>query len=184
MSKIALLSAAAFAVLCGCTHTNSDGAEVSTNPLTNTTTFKDSKGNTATMTQNGSDMTIKANDGTMTVSNGQTTIVDKNGNKSQIGGSVSESDLGVPFYPGSVEAPGGMSSNTDKGSVVQSIRTTSDDATKVMDFYTQKIGKPETTFNSNGSAMATWKDGKKATLVSVSTESGNQKIVVSVSTDK
>ncbi|HVT12848.1 MAG TPA: hypothetical protein VHE55_11325 [Fimbriimonadaceae bacterium] len=55
---------------------------------------------------------------------------------------VTEEDLGLPFYPGSKPAPG-MSSvmETSKNRTVQSGRTTTDGFKKVGDFYINKLLK-------------------------------------------
>lgn len=175
-------------VLAGCNHTVTadDGSKLTVNSPGNMT-VTDKNGNTATVNSSADQMTVQSKDATMHVDKNGFSETDSKGESVQGGTSVSEADLGAPFYPGSTEVPNsGMKATTEKGSTAMSIRTTSDDPSKVIAFYTDKLGKPETNITSGTTSMAMWKKGKSVTTVSVDKggTAGSSKITVSVATDK
>ncbi len=129
----------------------------------------DRSGN-ATMTgPNGEKLEINA-DGSMkaTDKDGKVTTanVGKDGNSfsmtnekgekvSVSSGAVTEADLGLEFYPGSSEAEGSMNSDAGDTKIVMSVRTTSDDPKKVIEFYKGKItDEKDMTFGSGEEQMA------------------------------
>ncbi len=70
--------------------------------------------------------------------------------------SVTEADIGIEFYPGSVEAEGSMNSEAGDTKIVMSVRTTSDDPKKVIEFYKGKIkDAQDMTYGSGDEQMAT-----------------------------
>lgn len=174
--------------LSGCSHTTADGTTVTTSPG-GTMTVTDKSGNTATVTGNGKDITVQSKDGTSTMhadANGYTATNSK-GETVNVGGGVTEQDLGVPFYPGSTEVPnGGMKATTSQGNEALSSRTTTDDPSKVVAFYTEKLGKPESNFSSSDVTMATWKSGKNSTVLQIGKGDapGSYKISLTVSNPK
>jgi len=173
--------------LFGCSHTvtGEDGSKATIEP-NGKIVASDNKGNTATITDNGSKIDVQSKDGAShyEANNGTVKAHDSKGNSMEMGTGVSEAELGVPFYPGSAETKDSIKSVTDKGSSYMSIRTTSDEAAKVIAFYTGKIGKPTNSLVSDSMSMANWKVGKKSTVLIVSKEGGVSKISITVGTDK
>jgi hypothetical protein len=53
---------------------------------------------------------------------------------------ASESDLGVPTYPGAVQEKGGLNMNSGAASMVMAHFSTSDSMSQVVDFYKGKMG--------------------------------------------
>jgi hypothetical protein len=103
---------------------------------------------------NGEHLDLRADNGEMTLK-----ATDANGEKvdATLGKSVviTESDLGVPFYPGSVEQGSNqMRAETDKEKSFISFRVTSDEPSKVVEFYKDKI-RDYSTSESSTSDMAT-----------------------------
>jgi len=71
----------------------------------------------------------------------QSVPADRSGPKAG-GAVVTESDLGVPFYPGSTPLPdGNLTGNAGGYSVHTAIRTTPDSSQKVIDFYKDAFTK-------------------------------------------
>ncbi len=179
--SLGVVFAASF--LCGCSHTDANGTTVSTSPTGMTVT--DKNGNTATMSGNGKDITVQSKDGTATMhadANGYTATNSK-GETVNVGGGVTEQDLGARFYPGSVEVPnGGMKATTAQGNEALSVRTTTDDPSKVAAFYTDKFGKPDSNLTTSDLTMVTWKAGKDAKVLQVSKgdTAGSYKITLTV----
>lgn len=171
----------------GCSHsvTTSDGSKVTFEPGGKIETT-DAKGNKATVSGNGDKMTIESENGKTQyeATNGTVKAHDDKGNSMEMGTGVSEADLGVPFYPGSVETKDSIKSTTDKGTTVMSNRTTTDDPAKVLEFYTGKLGKPETSVNAKDMTMASWKAGKKSETLMVSKDGTSNKISLTVVNEK
>ncbi|HTQ12210.1 MAG TPA: hypothetical protein VMI31_19255 [Fimbriimonadaceae bacterium] len=165
---------------------NGEKATISNNGQSVTAT--DSQGNTATYAQNGNTATYSDSKGnTATIDkNGQAEIKQANGDSAKIGASVSESDLGVPFYPGSVEKPNASMTSTENGeTTVVSNRTSKDDPAKVGSFYKDKIKDPkDSTVNASGMNMETvtgkLDDGSEISVVASKNNSDDTQIMVSV----
>lgn len=110
-------------------------------------TVTDANGNKVTMQQDTSGgMTVtddKGNKIQVNTNGGGMTTTDANGNKSSWGvGDVSEKDLGVPFYPSSQpQEHGDLKADTPEQTSFTSMRTTSDPAQKVVDFYKDELTK-------------------------------------------
>ena len=102
MKQIAILILAV-SIAAGCNHDatyegpNGEKATVSQNG--GTTTVTDDKGNTTTVSADGKGATYTDNKGTT----------------ASVGTSVSEADLGLPFYPGSTDKPSESMSATEAG---------------------------------------------------------------------
>ncbi len=97
-----------------------------------------------------------------------------------MGTEVSEAELGLSFYPGSTETQGGMKADTDKGKEYVSVRLTTDPPSKVVDFYTSKLGKPKSSMTSDAMTMATWQDGKRSEVLMFGKEGTSNKISLTV----
>jgi hypothetical protein len=160
--SIVLIFSAVFLIGCGSkdsseiTITDSDGKKtvVKTNSGDTNMVITDQNGDKSvihatddganvTMTgPNGEKSSITTNKegGAMTMSNDKGTV--------NIGGntSVTEAELGVPFYPGSTEKSGsGFKVETDKEKDYNTVRLTSDEPEKVTDFYKGKLKDPKGT---------------------------------------
>lgn len=176
----------AFALL-GCSHTvtGSDGSKVTVD-AGGKTEVTDAKGNKATITEGDKKVVIESDNGKSqyVAENGTVKAHDDKGNSVAIGTGVTEAQLGVPFYPGSTDTKDSVVATSDKGGTVLSVRETSDDAAKVLAFYTAKLGKPTSSLNSDAMTMATWKSGKKEQMLSISKDGASNKVSITVATDK
>jgi hypothetical protein len=153
-----LFAAALIAVfaLAGCHHdqvvaTGPDGARV-TNDGDGHVTYSDDKGNKVDVNKGG--WTSKSADGS-TASLGTAQIT--------------ESELGLPFYPGSESTTGRDTKIEAKGKVsVICYRTTGDDPSKVGEFYKDKI-KDATSTSSGEMAMVSGKlaDGRRVAVMAM-----------------
>jgi hypothetical protein len=131
-----LIAGVALVALYGCKHED---------------TFTDANGNKVTVDSNG------ANGGKMTFDDGKggkttidasgdgksVTIDDGKGGKSTMGATtVTEAELGVPYYPGSTAAENGdLKMDSAESSSYTSIHDTSDGPQKVVDFYKGEFEK-------------------------------------------
>ena len=132
---------------------------------------------------NGEKATISQDGKNMTVTDGK-------GGSATLGTTVSEADLGVPFYPSSAEkASGSMAMDQGGEKTVSSARTTKDEPTAVTAFYKDKItdGKPSD-MNSGDTKMATiggkLKDGAEVSVIATKKGSEDTDIVVVVKRKK
>lgn len=113
-----------------------------------------SQGDISMTSENGEKVNIDGKNGAMTMS-----TTDKDGNKTtaSMGGNttITEADLGVPFYPGSTEKSSGQAKiETDKEKNVISVRMSGDLPAKVLEFYKSKIkGSSTSSFNTDGTDM-------------------------------
>ena len=109
-----------------------------------------SKSESVSVGADGSSVTVTAPDGTRTSSttnpdgSSNVTITADNGEQATMStgkdGSVTEAEIGVPFYPGSTEKPGSSFKVEVKGEKdYSSVRTTTDNPAKVADFYKEKV---------------------------------------------
>jgi hypothetical protein len=108
---------------------------------------------------NGEVLDIRSDNGEMTLK-----AQDNNGAKidAKVNGSpmVSESELGVPFYPGSTDKPSLQIKSENKAeTVLVSVRSTSDSPNKVMEFYQSKVTNPS-------SSLQVTQEGTNGTLTS------------------
>jgi len=177
---------AASLIVTGCSHTitGADGSKVTVGPNGHMETT-DPNGNKVTMDTQGGTTTLQSKDAVAQVGNGTYSSHDNKGNSVAIGTGISEADLGLPFYPGSTEAPGGTKATNDKGATtVISYRNTNDDPSKVVEFYTAKLGKPDNTATIGAMATANWKQGKNTTALMVQKVDNAQRITLMVGTEK
>lgn len=135
-------------------------------------------GTTAKVSANGAKIETTAPDGTKsemtTGRDGGIEFKDSKGQSMSAGvGKVSESDLGVPFYPGSKEdTSGSFMADTSDGKSISCLRTTPDDPDKVQAFYKVKIETPtDSSTTSNGMKMVVMggkqKDGHSITITAI-----------------
>jgi hypothetical protein len=148
MNKTLLLLSLACLAIVGCGKkeevviTGADGTKVTASEDGSNVSVTDDKGNTSTVNTD--------KEGNVSMSDG------KGGTMNMGTGSVSEADLGAPFYPGSTEGGLGMSATVDSGDnkVTTCVRTTKDDPTKVLEFYQSKVMNP-TQASGNAGPMKT-----------------------------
>lgn len=166
----------------GCSH-RSDGSSVSVEP-NGITKVTDANGNSATILGNGQQITIKEDKGASTVvaNDGVVKSNDEKGNSLEVGTGVSESDLGVPTYPGSTDTKNSMKSHTAQDATVMSVRETADAPDKVLAFYIDKLGKPASQMTSDALTMGTWKDGKRSIMLMIGKPDPSTKIDLTVVT--
>ncbi len=83
-------------------------------------------------------------------------------------GAVTEADLGVPIYPGAVQAKGTWRLNSPTGPTVQAHFLTPDSKDQVVAFYTDKLGSGAVTTSSAQSALMTWnKSNQESVMLSI-----------------
>ncbi|MEQ1933895.1 MAG: hypothetical protein ABL962_08460, partial [Fimbriimonadaceae bacterium] len=108
--------------------------------------------------------------------------IESNGTTASVGGgtTVSEADMGMPFYPGSSEKPNSsmkVDAATEKSYLC--VRLTSDDVQKVKDFYESKVkGLKFNTFDTaeqtNAMATTTLENGAKIAVTVSRKKSGSE----------
>lgn len=123
-------------------------------------------GGTVSTDSSGKVTSIQTKDGSMKVEGNKVEYKDNKGNTAETNATVSEADLGFPFYPGSVETAGSMKFTENGKQSVICARTTTDSPTQVMAFFNDKLGKATQTAESQNLTMGAWdKDGKKVTAM-------------------
>lgn len=160
-------------------YTDSRGNTVKQNPDGTVTVETD--GGTATIQGDGSKMTIKTDDGkSVEVERNSEggTIKSSDGGTATYGKGLSESELGVKFYPGSKETTGGATYSMEGATVSTSIRETSDDPGAVAAFYKKELGKPSVETTQAGTTTMIWQQGNR-TLTIVASRDG-EKTTVSI----
>jgi len=95
---------------------------------------------------------------------------------------VTEADLGVPIYPGSEQAEGGMQVKTPQGVSGTYVFRTSDPPDKVIAFYREKLaGRNASFIESSARGMITGgKDREDGFLIAVAREEKDAKTVISI----
>ena len=127
-------------VLSGCgAKSNADISITGDNGEKVTIKSEGDKGSLTATGSNGEHVELNANNGEMKL-NGS----DKDGSKVdlKVGGSstITEGELGLPFYPGSKQGSDVRAEDAKTGSKsVTSMRSTTDDLKKVVDFYKEKL---------------------------------------------
>ena len=170
MKKLGLMIALGL-IVAGCSTTVTPNGTVT--KAGDTTTYSDNKGNSATVSDNGT-----------------ATYKNDKGETAQIGGTVSEADLGLPFYPGSTEKPNASmkgDTNGEKSAMIS--RTTKDDPDKVVAFYKDKIpGGKDSNFTTGDTKMGTvggkLSDGGEASVMATRKGTEDTEIVVTVTHKK
>ena len=147
-------------------------------------------GGTVTTDSSGKVTKVESQNGSMEVNGDKMTVKGKDGTVAETNASVTEADLGAPFYPGSTEMPGSFkitekdAAGKDKMAVT-SIRSTTDSGKQVVDFYVGKLGPAKQTTQTTGTsgmAMADWEKDGKVTTVIVSTADGKSTIQITSGT--
>ena len=151
MKRFWLLGLALAVVAAGCGSKGEDGEKVSVNPTTGDMTVTDKDGKTTEIQRDGDSVTAKSSDGTeVKIEDGKVSGVNEKGEKFEGGAmTVSEAELGLPFYPGSKEMEYGSSKmDSAEGTSLSMNRSTTDTPEKVIEFYKSKFKDPQT-FNSS-----------------------------------
>lgn len=180
MKRYWLLGLALSIIAAGCgskgvTVTGDNGEKVSVNPTTGDMTVTDKDGKTTTVENKGDSWTAKSSDGTeVKVEDGKVSGTNEKGEKFEGGvATVSESELGLPFYPGSKEMEFGSSKlDGPDGTTLSMNRTTSDLPDKVVAYYKNKFKEPQTfDSNLNGTAQSQVSgklaDGGEAAVIAI-----------------
>lgn len=169
-------------VVAGCgakdetTITTPDGAKV--------TTTED--GGTSVSVDDGKGGKVDLN----TDGKGNIEMSDGKGGSLSVGDSLSEADLGVPFYPGSTENKSGLSAkvDTDKETVATSMRTTKDEPGSVLEFYQKHVRNPKMSNTTGAMKLATisgvLESGSEIAVTANQNGSEDTQIVVAVKTKK
>lgn len=149
-------------------------------------TVQDGQGNKVTTSQDGGKVTVEGAKGETSTfesdgkGGGTVTSTTPEGKQTMTSGqSFPESELGLPFYPGSKEKPeGSFKSEAPTGSSHMAVRLTSDAPAKVAEFYKPKLKDP-TSVSSNGNAMLTGKlpDGSNVQITATREEGQTQTTV-------
>jgi len=155
------------------------------------TTVSDANGNQVSVSGDGTKTTFTDSTGktttTETGKNGvSTTVKDEKGeSKLEAGKGVSEADLGLPFYPGSTEiVSGSFKADTPDQRTALSMRSTTDDCAKVIEFYKPKLKEAATMGMGDAAAdrqMVTGKlDSGAQVSITATREKGKTETEVSV----
>jgi hypothetical protein len=149
----------------------------------------ESSGNVVTLSQDGKNATVldtKGGEASETGHRKGTVVSESKVNLGGAGTTLSEAELGLPFYPGSVEEPGRSVDMSRAGeTTVSSARTTKDDPEAVTKFYKDKVSDPQpTAVNSGNSKMATvngsLKDGGEVSVIATRRGAEDTEILVMV----
>ncbi len=135
--------------------------------------------NTVFVEKDGSKSTIVTN------KDGSSSVTTKDGSAS-IGGNtqISESELGVPFYPGSVETAGSnFKFEGPKGKSYSCTRTTDDAPEKVIEFYKSKVENPASAL-TDGSGSLSGKLASGANINVAAQKKDGKTVVMVTSTSK
>ena len=156
------------------------------------TTVTDTEGNKVTSTKDGEKVTFEGAKGEKATyeadgkGGGSMTYTTPEGEqKVTTGAGITETELGLPFYPGSVEKEGGsMKTDTPQGSSRIAVRTTADAPSKVVAFYKPKL-KETNAISANGQEilMGKLEDGSQV-QIGAGKEEGKPDTVVSVTVIK
>lgn len=159
----------------GVTVTGEDGEKVSVNPTTGDMTITDKDGKTTTVDNQGDSWTAKSSDGSeIKVEDGKVSGKNEKGETFESGiTTITEADLGLPFYPGSKEVEYGSSKmETNDQATFSMNRSTSDMPDKVVEFYKDKFTDPQM-FNSSASGAVQaqvsgkLKDGSEGAVIAI-----------------
>src|SRR5689334_21173623 len=146
------------------------------------TTVVDANGNKATVSADGTKVSVTDDKGNkMTGETGKggdsVSVHDEKGDsKMESGSAVSEAELGLPFYPGSVEKKeGSIKIDTPETLSILSARTTTDEPGKVIAFYKPKVKEPNTSTTNSGGIETAVLIGKSDTGADVSISANREK---------
>lgn len=180
MKRFWLLGLALSIVAVGCgskgvTVTGENGEKVSVNPTSGDMTVTDKDGKTTTLENDGKTVTAKSSDGSeLKIEEGKFSGTNEKGEKFEGGvATVSESELGLPFYPGSTEMEFGSSKlDGPDGTTLSMNRTSNDMPDKIVAYYKGKFKDPQTfDSNVNGAAQSQVSgklaDGAEAAVIAI-----------------
>ena len=86
---------------------------------------------------------------------------------------VSETDLGVPIYPGATRREGGMQIRSAAGTMVTVVFSTPDPVSKVVAFYRTKLGDNISVIESGtGAVISAGEQNKQGVVITIGTDSG------------
>lgn len=142
------------------------------------TTYTDGRGNSVTSTSDGTKVTATDSSGKTTTmetsADGKVKVESENGKSSyESGATVSESELGLPTYPGGKMVANSPQKVTDEKSTTYIVSmTTSDEPSKVAEFYKSKITSPQSaSSNTDGGVMESLNgklaDGSEMGLIAI-----------------
>lgn len=191
MRATLFLSLATVLCLAGCggpkVVTTGPNGETVTQDASGNMTIDDGKG-TKTEIQTGKDgWSAKSSDGTeVKIDGGSITTTNNKGETSSVGGStVSESELGIDFYPGSKETSGkDMKIDADGKLTYLSNRTTTDSPEKVAEFYKAKVKGAATTSAGSMSTVSGKLDSGAEIMVMAINKDGETSVQISTSKKK
>lgn len=173
---VAIVATCALASLIGCgskqttVMTGPDGEKVTSDTQGNMT-FTDDKGNRVDVKAGQESWTAESSDGAKTTvtKEGMTSTNEKGETFSMGVGTVSESELGLPFYPGSTAIEHrDMKADADGQHTVLSVRATEDAPSKVVEFYKSKVkGATVTTTDQIATMGGKLPDGGDLTLSAI-----------------
>lgn len=183
--------------LAGCsksvTVSGSDGEKVSVNPTTGDMTIKDKDGKVTEFDNKGDSWTAKSSDGTeMKFEDGKLSGTTEKGETFEAGlTTISEAELGLPFYPGSKDVEYGSSKSEGGGQSMYSMnRSTSDLPDKVIAFYKDKFIEPQTFSSSvdggtHAQVSGKLKDGAEGAVIALREKgSSDTKIMITMTRKK
>lgn len=143
--------------------------------------FVDAQGNRVDVDRNGKDVTVQTKDGTYRSTNdGKKITASTNDGKSmtmETSASVSESELGMPFYPGSEGTNQDSKLDLNGKKTLSSVRITTDSPDKVLEFYKSKMQGIESTHSASQFAMLSAKAGDRLLTMQASQDSGKTTII-------
>lgn len=145
--------------------------------------YVDAQGNRVEVDKQGGNVTVTTKDGTYTSTNDgksiQARTADGKTMTMDVEASVSEADLGMPFYPGSAESGKGSKMEVNGKKSISSIRTTSDSPEKVIEFYKSRLANVQSTYAGGTMATLAAKDGDRLLTIQASSENGTTTIYAS-----
>lgn len=164
---------------------SADGGKVTTDGQGNVSVV-DEKGTKVDMKSGEEGWSAKSSDGSqISVDKGGMRGTNERGETFEMGaGEVSETELSVPFYPGSKAVSGrDMKADTNGKKTFVSVRTTSDTSDKVINFYRDKVKEATTTQAGDMSAIGgKLADGRQVSVMAIK-KGGVVEIQVAVSSE-
>lgn len=122
-------------------------------------------GGTITTDNTGKVTKMESKDGSVEINGNKMITKDNKGNTAETNTSISEAELGVPFYPGSKELPGSIKVMENNKATFMALRSTTDTSKQVLDFYTTKLGAPKQQTTSDAMSIGNWEPAGKEVVV-------------------
>jgi hypothetical protein len=114
----------------------------------------------------GDGVTLSTKDGSITTGSAST---------------ISEADLGVPIYPGATRREGGVQINSTTGSMVTVVFSTTDPASKVIDFYRDKVGANASVVQSpTGGVISSGDNSTQGVMITVGKDSSSGETSITI----